>query len=307
MTGPVPCERLNSKSPRESFLRLPTPSRKPNEQDRPATPATYGPSNSASRAKRRCAASPQHAQQSPPATCRSGSPVPGNGAAPACRPSRRAVTAPRFQRVEAEPNDGAGHRFHRVEAEPKDGAGQRRPLTAGIGQKVPFDDSSPPPMPKLPTSHSEKTLLASDPFDLSRFAEAQKELPFPKALGEIQAGRKSSCWMWYVIPSPPHMKNNREHGSCLNRKYAIRSKDEARAYLCHESCGVDLRSNYVEIMVALRNQLKTGKAARSVIGSFDEPKLKSSVLLFEEITRGEDEELNALLAEIAELMDMCLN
>jgi len=233
--------------------------------------------------------------------------MPGNGAVPASRPSRHAATA-RFKRVEAEPNEGAGHRFHRVEVEPKDGAGQRRPLTAGMGQKVAsFDESSPPLTPKLPSSSSEKTLLASDPFNLSRFAEAQKELPFQKALGEIQAGRKSSCWMWYVIPSPPHMKNNREHGSSLNRKYAIRSKDEARAYLCHESCGVDLRSNYMEIMVALRNQLKTGKAARSVIGSFDEPKLKSSVLLFEEITRGEDEELNALLAEIAELMDMCLN
>lgn len=42
---------------------------------------------------------------------------------------------------------------------------------------------------------------------------------FERAIGEIRAGRKSSCWMWFVIPSPPHMKNNVEHGSSMNRKY----------------------------------------------------------------------------------------
>ena len=42
---------------------------------------------------------------------------------------------------------------------------------------------------------------------------------FERAIGEIKAGRKSSCWMWFVIPSPPHMKNNVEHGSSMNRKY----------------------------------------------------------------------------------------
>lgn len=41
---------------------------------------------------------------------------------------------------------------------------------------------------------------------------------FERAIGEIKAGRKSSCWMWFVIPSPPHMKNNVEHGSSMNRK-----------------------------------------------------------------------------------------
>lgn len=102
------------------------------------------------------------------------------------------------------------------------------------------------------------------------------------------------------------MKNNREFGSCLNRKYAIRSDDEARAYLCHQPRGVNLRSNYFDIMVALRDQLRAGKAARSVIGSFDEPKLESSVLMFEQISREVDKELNSLLVEVADLMSICL-
>lgn len=169
-----------------------------------------------------------------------------------------------------------------------------------------------PPSPPLPTallvaSSSDKALAdANDYFNLDRFAEAQRCLPFQKALSEIQAGRKSSCWMWYIIPSPPYMKNNREFGSCLNRKYAIRSDDEAKAYLCHQPRGVDLRSNYFDIMVALRDQLKAGKSARSVIGSFDEPKLESSVLLFEYISREVDKELNSLLVEVADLMSLFL-
>jgi len=175
---------------------------------------------------------------------------------------------------------------------------------AAVADKAWSSPSRPLLVPALPSSCSEAEV--SDHFNLDRFAEAQKCLPFEKALSEIQAGRKSSCWMWYIIPSPPYMKNNREFGSCLNRKYAIRSDDEAMAYLCHQPRGVNLRSNYFDIMVALRDQLRAGKAARSVIGSFDEPKLESSVLLFEQISREVDKELNSLLVEVADLMSICL-
>lgn len=39
---------------------------------------------------------------------------------------------------------------------------------------------------------------------LQRFVDAQRE-SFAKALLEIQKGRKSSCWMWFIIPTPPHI------------------------------------------------------------------------------------------------------
>lgn len=146
-----------------------------------------------------------------------------------------------------------------------------------------------------------------DPFNIECFAEAQKENgTFHRALGEIQSGRKSSCWMWFVIPSPPYVKNNIERGSSMNRKYAIRSDEEALAFLKYESEGVDLRQNYFSILSAVLEHLKTGKAARSVIGGFDEPKLQSSVAFFERITRDSDPELNEVLVQMARLMNVHL-
>jgi uncharacterized protein (DUF1810 family) len=116
---------------------------------------------------------------------------------------------------------------------------------------------------------------------LKRFTDMQKAV-YNKALSEIRAGRKSSCWMWYVIPTPPHIVNRVERGSSINRRYALRSDDEVRAYLRYvdPETGIDLRSNYLEIMMAVRDQLRTGKKASSLMGTMDEPKLKSSVKLF---------------------------
>mmetsp|Transcript_174 Transcript_174/g.413 ORF Transcript_174/g.413 Transcript_174/m.413 type:complete len:312 (+) Transcript_174:44-979(+) len=169
--------------------------------------------------------------------------------------------------------------------------------------------SAQPPGTTVPRDYararSQSVPRKGDTYDLARFTDAQKENDtFDRALKEIQGGRKTSCWMWFVIPSPPHMKNNIEHGSSLNRRYAIRSDEEARAWLSYEADGVDLRANYYAILEALSEHLVAGKAAKSVIGSFDEPKLASSILFFERITRNEDNELNTLLVKIAGLMEL---
>eukprot|EP00927_Polykrikos_kofoidii_P061675 TRINITY_DN56508_c0_g1_i1.p1 TRINITY_DN56508_c0_g1~~TRINITY_DN56508_c0_g1_i1.p1 ORF type:complete len:595 (-),score=71.14 TRINITY_DN56508_c0_g1_i1:39-1823(-) len=141
-----------------------------------------------------------------------------------------------------------------------------------------------------------------NPFKLRRFTDAQKGT-FGKALREIQAGRKSSCWMWYVIPTPPHIVNNIEKGSRVNRKFALRSDEEAAAYLEFEADGVSLRQNYLEIMIAVRDQLKAGAKAMSLVGHFDGPKLASSAAFFERITRASgDEELHAVLKQVVDLL-----
>ena len=45
---------------------------------------------------------------------------------------------------------------------------------------------------------------SADPFGLRRrFVEEQRKV-FAKALAEINAGQKESCWMWYVCPTPPY-------------------------------------------------------------------------------------------------------
>ncbi|CAK9115368.1 unnamed protein product [Durusdinium trenchii] len=132
---------------------------------------------------------------------------------------------------------------------------------------------------------------------LERFTEAQKET-FDRALHEIHQGRKSSCWMWFVIPTPPHIVNGVERGSSMNRKFALRD-EEAKAFLSFEADGVNLRENYLKIMTAVRDQLKAGRAVASLMGTFDAPKLTSSVALFERMTcDGSDDELYQVLREI---------
>jgi len=77
------------------------------------------------------------------------------------------------------------------------------------------------------------------------------------------------------------------------------------AYLSFEADGVDLRRNYLEIMEAIRDQLRSGKQAAGLLGHLDEPKLRSSARLFERITNMmRDEELNSVLLEVLELLQI---
>jgi uncharacterized protein (DUF1810 family) len=128
---------------------------------------------------------------------------------------------------------------------------------------------------------------------------------FGQALSEIKSGRKLTGWMWYVIPTPPHMVKGVERGSADNRKYALRSDDEVHAYLEFQADGVNLKRNYFEIMVAVRDQLRSGKHPISLFGKLSSPKLYSSVQLFERILRGRSErDFHSVLCEILELLEI---
>ena len=129
-----------------------------------------------------------------------------------------------------------------------------------------------------------------DPYRLKRFVSCQKS-DFPRALREIKNGRKCSCWMWYVIPTAPWVVNGREKGSYTNRQYALRDPDNrksgdkaTKAYLeLPETDGVCLRQNYLNITLAIADQLENGNDSKSLMGFLDAPKLESSVKLFERI------------------------
>jgi len=138
-------------------------------------------------------------------------------------------------------------------------------------------------------------------YGLRRFTDAQKGV-FPRALREIQAGRKTTCWMWFIIPTPPYIVNGVEKGSSQNRKYALRSDAEGLAYLGFTHDGVSLRNNYFEIMCAILDQLRSGRSMASLVGHFDGPKLISSALFFERLTRSTDQELHDVLAEVLDLV-----
>src|SRR5947209_19087460 len=70
-----------------------------------------------------------------------------------------------------------------------------------------------------------------DPYDLGRFVRAQEE-NYEEALAEIRAGRKRSHWMWYVFPQFDGLGS-----SPTSKRYAIKSRAEAEAYLRHPVLG----------------------------------------------------------------------
>src|SRR3954462_10343626 len=68
-------------------------------------------------------------------------------------------------------------------------------------------------------------------FNLHRFVEAQ-DLTYKTVLEELRAGEKRSHWMWYIFPQVKGLG-----GSATSQKYAISSRDEARAYRFHPILG----------------------------------------------------------------------
>lgn len=109
----------------------------------------------------------------------------------------------------------------------------------------------------------------TDPFDLQRFLSAQEGV-FDNALRELQAGRKTSHWMWFVFPQFDGLG----HGG-MARRHAIRSLAEACAYLRHPLLGARL------LACTLAVNSVAGRGAHQIFGSPDDMKFRSSMTLFE--------------------------
>ena len=109
---------------------------------------------------------------------------------------------------------------------------------------------------------------SSDPHDLNRFLLAQAN-DYEPALSEIKSGRKRTHWMWYVFPQFDGLGF-----SSTARHYAIKSIDEARAYLAHPILGPRLLA-CAEAAVGVE-----GRTAHDIFGSPDDLKLKSCATLF---------------------------
>jgi uncharacterized protein (DUF1810 family) len=112
----------------------------------------------------------------------------------------------------------------------------------------------------------------SDPFGLVRFAEAQSDT-FDGALAELKGGQKVGHWMWFMFPQIAGLGE-----SYASRRYAIRSIEEARAYLDHEVLGPRLVESCEAILSV------DGKSAHEILHSPDDMKLSSSATLFAEVS-----------------------
>ena len=107
-----------------------------------------------------------------------------------------------------------------------------------------------------------------DPFDLARFLSAQAD-DYDRALAEVRSGRKRTHWMWYVFPQLDGLGV-----SSTARHYAIKSLDEARAYLSHPVLGPRL------LECAAAAVAVEGRSASDIFGTPDDLKLRSCATLF---------------------------
>lgn len=108
---------------------------------------------------------------------------------------------------------------------------------------------------------------------LERFIDAQsgsEGVGYEAALTELMAGRKTSHWIWYVLPQLRGLGR-----SALAREYGLVDTAEASAYLAHPVLGPRL----VQCVQALLAH--QAKGAVSVLGEVDAVKLRSCLTLFE--------------------------
>lgn len=107
-----------------------------------------------------------------------------------------------------------------------------------------------------------------DPYDLSRFVRAQED-NYDEALAEIVSGRKRTHWMWYIFPQLDGLAF-----SSTSKFYAIKSIEEAKAYIAHPILGPRL------LQCAEATVRVEGRSATEIFGSPDDLKLRSCATLF---------------------------
>jgi len=111
----------------------------------------------------------------------------------------------------------------------------------------------------------------NDPFGLSRFVEVQSGV-YDRALCELQNGRKTSHWIWFIFPQIAGLGL-----SGMSKRYALSGLDEAKAYLEHPILGprlIECVSRVLEI---------DGKSARQILGGIDAIKFRSCLTLFSQL------------------------
>ena len=111
-----------------------------------------------------------------------------------------------------------------------------------------------------------------DKYDLQRFIQAQDPV-YHRVVTELSLGTKNSHWMWFIFPQIIGLGH-----SARARHYAIKSKDEASAYLLNSVLGARLNEC---CQLLLKNK---SKSASEILGHPDNIKLRSSMTLFSAIS-----------------------
>ena len=117
----------------------------------------------------------------------------------------------------------------------------------------------------------DRAIAKQEPFGLSRFIIAQEKI-YDRVLSELENGYKQSHWMWYIFPQLDGLAQ-----SATSKYYAIKSIEEAVAYLNHSILGSRLLQ-CAEMVYGIEK-----KTVLDIFGYPDDLKLKSSMTLFSEV------------------------
>jgi uncharacterized protein (DUF1810 family) len=145
------------------------------------------------------------------------------------------------------------------------GTEQLRSLLFGHETKA---RAAPPIMERSAMAEIDK----SNHHNLQRFVDAQNPV-FEQVCLELQEGRKIGHWMWFIFPQIEGLGYSQ-----LARKFAISSREEAKAYLNHPILGPRLR--HCTRLITLVE----GRSIDQIFGDPDDLKFHSSMTLFANAT-----------------------
>ncbi len=124
--------------------------------------------------------------------------------------------------------------------------------------------------------------MQTDPYNLQRFLDAQFPL-FDEVCKELRNGKKFTHWMWFIFPQIEGLGR-----TSTAKLYAIKSLEEAEAYINHPTLGSRLRE-CTELINLVEN-----KSINRILGSPDDLKFRSCITLFTHATEDNQLFLNAL-------------
>ncbi len=129
--------------------------------------------------------------------------------------------------------------------------------------------------------------MTADPYNLSRFTKTQQKT-YPRALAELQNGRKRSHWMWFIFPQLDGLGH-----SSTAKFYAIKSREEAQAFLEHPVLGARLQECTQAVLT------NRDRSIPEIFGFPDNLKFKSCMTLFAAVA-GPD-------SVFEQALDLCLD
>ena len=116
----------------------------------------------------------------------------------------------------------------------------------------------------------------TDKYNLDRFIKEQQR-DYTTAYAELSQGRKRSHWSWWIIPQIVGLGM-----TATSHKYAIKSLDEAVAFLAHPYLGKNIRE-ISKVLLGLESN-----DATAIMGYPDDLKLRSCMTLFAEADPNEE-------------------